>query len=218
MTDAEMASTAQVIEVETPVGQGRVTFSAGQGGGLVVLGHGAGGLTWSTDIRAVMARAQSVGWATALIDQPWRLAGRKVAERPARLDLAWVPLVAASRLLWPDGPLVVGGRSAGARVACRTFAEVAADAVLALSFPLHPPGRPEASRAAELALPVDAGRGVLVVQGERDPFGSPSEVRAAVPALGAHVVGVPGTHSLARTDPVVAVVEEWLGQLTAQGD
>lgn len=102
----------------------------------------------------------------ALVEQPWRVRGRKVAEAPPRLDAAWVDVLATME----GSPLVVGGRSAGARVACRTAAAVGADAVLCLAFPLHPPGRPERSRLAELAaVPVP----VLVVQGDRDAFGVP---------------------------------------------
>jgi predicted alpha/beta-hydrolase family hydrolase len=110
-------------------------------------------------------------------------------------------------------PLVFGGRSAGARVACRTAQGHGAQGVLALAFPLHPPGRPERSRAAELvAVPVP----VLVVQGERDPFGGPGEISAAAP--GATVRGVPGDHSL-RADPgaVTAAVLPWLAERAAVG-
>ena len=106
------------------------------------------------------------------------------------------------------GPLVVGGRSAGARVACRTAQSVGATGVLALAFPLHPPGRPAASRAAELAgvrVPV------LVVQGASDPFGTPEEVRAAVP--GVPVVAVRGGHGFtADVGPVLAAARDWLEQ------
>jgi predicted alpha/beta-hydrolase family hydrolase len=103
----------------------------------------------------------------ALVEQPWRVKGKKVAEAPARLDQAWVDVLAELT----GTPLVVGGRSAGARVACRTADEVGADAVLCLAFPLHPPGRPERSRLPELAA---VGVPVLVVQGDRDAFGVPA--------------------------------------------
>ncbi len=128
-----------------------------------------------------------------LVEQPWRVAGGRVAPRPATLDTAWVEILSGLR---HAGPLVVGGRSAGARVACRTAVEVGAAGVLALAFPLHPPGRPEASRAEELA---DAGVPVLVVQGDVDPFGSADEVAALVPTVEvAEVRG--GGHSLVRGD------------------
>src|SRR5581483_169230 len=109
------------------------------------------------------------GVTVALVEQPWRLAGRKVAGPPQQLAAAWIAVLAELR---PAGPVVVGGRSAGARVACRTALTVGADAALALAFPLHPPGRPEKSRAGEL---LESGVPTLVVQGERDPFGGPAE-------------------------------------------
>jgi predicted alpha/beta-hydrolase family hydrolase len=131
-----------------------------------VLGHGAGGGVEALDLRAARDAAHEVGMRVALVEQPWRVRGKKVAEAPPRLDQAWVDVLAGLE----GTPLVVGGRSAGARVACRTAAEVGADAVLCLAFPLHPPGRPERSRLAELtAVPVP----VLVVQGDRDAFGVP---------------------------------------------
>jgi predicted alpha/beta-hydrolase family hydrolase len=153
-------------DVETAVGVARVHLS-GRGKGLLVLGHGAGGGVDALDLRAARDAALSLGWRVALVEQPWRVRGRKVAEAPARLDLAWVDALATLT----GAPLVVGGRSAGARVACRTAEQVGADAVLCLAFPLHPPGRPAASRLAELegvAVPV------LVVQGDRDAFGVPA--------------------------------------------
>jgi predicted alpha/beta-hydrolase family hydrolase len=134
---------------------------------LLVLGHGAGGGVDALDLRAARNAALSLGWRVALVEQPWRVRGRKVAEAPARLDLAWVDVLRTLR----GAPLVVGGRSAGARVACRTAAQVGADAVLCLAFPVHPPGRPEKSRIAELEGVVVP---VLVVQGARDAFGVPA--------------------------------------------
>lgn len=131
-----------------------------------MLGHGAGGGVDALDLLAARDAALEAGMRVVLVEQPWRVKGKKVAEAPARLDLAWVDVLAELS----GTPLVVGGRSAGARVACRTAVEVGADAVLCLAFPLHPPGRPERSRLAELtAVPVP----VLVVQGERDSFGVP---------------------------------------------
>ncbi|MDP9182043.1 MAG: hypothetical protein M3P04_04620 [Actinomycetota bacterium] len=153
------------MQVETRIGTARAHLS-GEGAGLLVLGHGAGGGVDALDLLAARNAAHHAGWRVALVEQPWRVKGKKVAEAPARLDLAWVDVLA----VLTGTPLVVGGRSAGARVACRTAEQVGASAVLCLAFPLHPPGRPERSRLEELtAVQVP----VLVVQGDRDPFGMP---------------------------------------------
>jgi hypothetical protein len=132
--------------------------------------HGAGGGIEARDLQALAAVLPGHGVSVALVEQPWRVAGKKVAPAPKTLDVGW-------RGLWPTVakpglPVVAGGRSAGARVACRTATELGATAVLALSFPLHPPGRPEKSRADEL---LGAGVPTLVVQGGNDPFGKPAE-------------------------------------------
>ena len=159
------------------------------------------------------------GWLVVRVEQPWRVAGRRIATPPAQLDTAWLAVLAAlttgrGRL---PGPLVVGGRSAGARVACRTAAEVGASAVLALSFPLHPPGRPEKSRAGEARLVTDAGRPLVVIQGERDAFGGPDEVRAAL-GEAAVVRGVRGTHSFTKNPvDVLAEARAWLSGLDRSG-
>lgn len=151
--------------METSRGPARFRLD-GSGDGLVVLGHGAGGGTRSVDLLAARAAALEAGYRVALVEQPWRVGGRKVAEPPPRLDEAWRDVLA----VLSGSPLVVGGRSAGARVACRTAADVGAGAVLCLAFPLHPPGRPDRSRLPELeAVQVP----VLVVQGDRDAFGMP---------------------------------------------
>lgn len=194
----------EVWEVATPHGPARVHWfrqAGGPGAGCLVLGHGAGGRDWSADLTLLAAELPSTGWEVVLVEQPWRVSGRKVATPPATLDAAWVPVVAdvRSRLGPAAQPLVVGGRSAGARVACRTAREVGADAVLCLAFPLHPPGRPERSRAGELAMPSAAGLPVHVVQGRRDPFGSPDEVREQAPP-GVSVATVAGAHSFSA-DP-----------------
>jgi predicted alpha/beta-hydrolase family hydrolase len=165
----------------------------------VVLGHGAGGSSWSADLQALTSLTAR-GWLVVLVEQPWRVAGRKVATPPAQLDVAWLAVMAAltSGRGGLPRPWVVGGRSSGARVACRTASAVGADAVLALSFPLHPPGRPDRSRATEALLVTEAGTRLVVIQGENDPFGSPNELRAALgPA--AEVVRARGTHQFTKT-------------------
>jgi predicted alpha/beta-hydrolase family hydrolase len=164
---------------------------------------------------------ESEGWATGLVEQPWLVAGRRVAGPPPTLDAAWLPVVQALRrrggaFARVTGPLVLGGRSAGARVACRTAAALGADAVLCLSFPLHLPGyadRPDKSRAPELRLVTDAGRPIASVQGESDPFGTAAELAAYLPE-GA-VYPVPGSHSIPRSSAaaVAAAVLHFVGTL-----
>ena len=202
-----------VREVVTPVGPARVHLTRPpHARGALVLGHGAGGGVQAPDLVALTALAAD-GWLVALVEQPWRVAGRRVATPPAQLDVAWEAVLrelTRGRGRLPH-PLVTGGRSAGARVACRTAARLGADAVLALSFPLHPPGRPEKSRAHEGLEVTQAGRPLLVIQGEKDPFGSPAEVRQALGAA-AEVVSVPGPHAFARGVPgVLEAAQAWLG-------
>jgi uncharacterized protein len=170
-----------------------------------VLGHGAGGGVAAPDLLAATGAARSAGISVALVEQPYLVAGRRSPAPAHRLDAAWTAVVAQLR----DGPLrglrlMTGGRSSGARVACRTAADVGAVAVVCLAFPLHAPGRggdPAKSRLPELeAVPVPT----LVVQGERDPFGMPPDGR------GRTVVRVPGDHSLRSTAAVAEAVSEWL--------
>ena len=187
--------------LDTPEGPARVRVSGAGGVGMLVLGHGAGGSRWTDDVCAVRDAAVDAGWVVVLLDQPWRVAGRRIATRPQSLDLAWLSVLA--HLGRPAGPLVVGGRSAGARVACRTAAQVGAAAVLAVSFPLHPPGRPDRSRAEELVAPSRSGIPVHVIQGREDPMGTPEEVAAVLPAS-ASVHPVEGNHSLERSAEEVA--------------
>ncbi len=192
----------RVVEIATPRGPARVhVLRPPSAHGVAALGHGAGGGLRSVDLTAAVEALDAAGWATALVEQPWLVAGRRVAGPPPSLDAAWVPVVQALRapggaLEGVGGPLLVAGRSAGARVACRTAEILGADAVLCLSFPLHPPGRPDRLRSAELALVLEAGRPLLVVQGERDPFGTPEEVHAFVPPE--QVRPVAGTHTVGR--------------------
>jgi predicted alpha/beta-hydrolase family hydrolase len=176
-----------VRTIETPGGPASAEVfgvSKGKPKRTLVLGHGAGGGTGARDLQALAAALPALGTSVVLVAQPWRVAGRKAAGPPPTLDVAWIAVLAdlaMAKLLAPT--LVVGGRSAGARVACRTASTVGASAVLALSFPLHPPGRPERSRVDEL---LGAGVPTLVVQGEKDSFGGPREFPA-----GTAIVEVP---------------------------
>jgi predicted alpha/beta-hydrolase family hydrolase len=188
--------------VDTPHGPARLTVhAAADARGVLLLGHGAGGGFGARDLLAATAVALSAGVHVAHVEQPYRVAGRRAPAPAAQLDTAWLTVVAAVRAALPGLPLVVGGRSSGARVACRTATAADAVAVLCLAFPVHPPGRPEKDRLAELALPVVP---VLVVQGERDPFGRPP------PAPGREVVLLPGDHSLKADLPgFTAAVAAW---------
>lgn len=203
--------------IDTPAGEARVTWHDGGRGARAVLalGHGAGGGVEARDLVALAAALPALGVTVALVEQPWRVAGKKVAPAPKTLDVAW-------RALWPvlaepGLPVIAGGRSAGARVACRTAVELGAAAVLALSFPLHPPGRPEKSRAAEL---LGAGVPTLVVQGGRDPFGPPEEFPAgteivAVPYAD-HGFAVPKRADLSQRDALCVITDgvgDWLSVL-----
>lgn len=198
--------------MQTPVGTARAHLSGPDGGGgTLVLGHGAGGGVDAPDLLAARDAGLAAGLAVVLVEQPWRVAGRRVAEAPPRLDAAWTAVLDA---LAPTRPLVVGGRSAGARVACRTASGCGAVAVLALAFPLVVP-RTGASRLAELRQP-DVPR--LVVQGSRDAFGVP----AAQDGVAVHVVqGCDHAFAVRRADGRTAqgvaaelrsVITQWLAQ------
>jgi predicted alpha/beta-hydrolase family hydrolase len=182
----------------------------------LLLGHGAGGGIDAPDLAALAQDLPRQGVSVVRVEQPWRVAGKRIAAAPPTLDEGWRAVL--HRLRADDvltGPLVLGGRSAGARVACRTAVEHGASGVLALAFPLHPPGRPEKSRAAELtAVSVP----LVVVQGETDAFGSPAAVAAALDGqAGASVYAVPGDHSLKKNvDVVGAAAMSWLDELTAR--
>jgi predicted alpha/beta-hydrolase family hydrolase len=196
----------KVLEIETPHGPARVQLDrvARAWGGLV-LGHGAGGGIESPDLVGAAEAAGSARISVALVEQPYRVAGRRAPAPASQLDLAWTSVV---RQLAAGGlaglPILTGGRSSGARVACRTAAETGSVAVVCLAFPLHPPGRLGQSRLAEL----DAVRvPTLVVQGENDPFGTPP------PAANRTVVRVPGTHALRSSAVVAAAVADWLATL-----
>ncbi|PVG83295.1 hydrolase [Nocardioides gansuensis] len=206
---------AAVKTVQTPQGEGRLhTRRARHPLATLMLSHGAGGGVDARDLVTLAHALPSQGITTVLFEQPWRVAGRKIAGAPATLDAA---LRAACDVMRVRTPLVLGGRSAGARSAARTARSLGASGCLLLSFPLHPPGRPEASRLDELTgvrLPT------LVVQGERDPFGRPEEFPAGVRGVdlavvpGAdHGLKVPARGPVTQEEAMGIVVEtvlEWL--------
>ncbi|MER7269743.1 alpha/beta family hydrolase [Micromonospora carbonacea] len=192
-------------EIVTPRGPARVDtdLPAGPPRALLALGHGAGGDVDAPDLGALRDAAARAGLVVCRVTQPYRVAGRRAPAPAGHLDEAWTAVLAELRRRHPAVPaLVVGGRSSGARVACRTATAVGADAVVALAFPLHPPGRPERSRAAELAT----GLPTLVVNGDRDPFGVPESGRRV------RVVVRPGERHDLAGDPAgtAAVVVDWL--------
>lgn len=197
---------SRVWQVETSRGLARVhADEAAVPQQLLVLGHGAGGGVEAPDLVAVADALPGLGTTVWRVEQPWRVAGKRVAPAPSTLDDAWLQVLATAP---SELPLVLGGRSAGARVACRTAGTLGAAGVVALAFPLHPPGRPEKSRVAELDA-VDVP--VLVVQGRSDAFGRPNEFPAA---SGRRVVEVPGDHSLrADVDAVSAAVTSFIDDL-----
>ena len=173
---------------------------------LLVLTHGAGGSADSPDLLASCDAALGLGGLVARVTQPYRIRGARAPGSAVRQDAAWVEIVAALTARVPGVPLVQGGRSNGARVACRTAPAVGARAVIALAFPLRPPGRTGQSRVAELRAAGTAGAAVLVVNGERDPFGIPGAGDAD------RVVVVPGeTHALRGHRAVIAgAIADWL--------
>jgi hypothetical protein len=184
--------TSSVTPVDTPQGPGRLFVDlAEQPGPILVLGHGAGGGIGAVDLELLAQDLPAIGTSVVRFEQPWRTAGRKVGAPPPKLDQAWCAaldwLVSQE---WAQHQLLVGGRSAGARVACRTASYTKPAAIVCLAFPLHLPGRPDKSRVAELLAP-DVPR--LVLQGTKDSFGTPEEIRAAVgKAPGISVVELPG--------------------------
>ncbi len=159
---------------------------------LLVLTHGASGGVATADVTAVRDAALGAGIAVALVTQPYRVAGRRNPPQPAPQDAAWLAVLAGLRKRrgLTSLPLITGGRSNGARVACRTADACGAVGVVALAFPVHPPGRPDKSRLDELQAPSVP---VLVVQGERDPFGMPPD------GAGRTVVRIPGADHGLRT-------------------
>jgi uncharacterized protein len=180
----------------------------------LVLGHGAGGGSADRDLNALAMALPRQGVSVLRLDQPWRVAGRRVAPSPRILDEGWV---AALDSLRPQTPLVVGGRSAGARVACRTARQLGASGCLALAFPLHPPGRPDKTRVDEL---LGSGVTTLVVQGDRDSFGRPEEfpdgVDLAVVPGADHSFRVPKGNVLNQEDALAVLLEATLEWITRE--
>jgi predicted alpha/beta-hydrolase family hydrolase len=194
------------VEIGTPHGPALAHLHAAEDPrAALVLGHGAAGGVAARDLVAATNAALEARVSVALVEQPYRVAGRR-SQAPARqLDAAWAAVVEHLRSDAFSGlPLITGGRSAGARVACRTAADTGAAGVLCLAFPVHPPGKPEKSRLDELdAVTVP----VLVIQGESDPFGMPP------PAPGREVVAQPGTHALTGDLGALAeAVRGWLAR------
>jgi uncharacterized protein len=197
------------VEIATPHGPALAHLHRAEDarGGLV-LGHGAGGGVTARDLVAATQAALEARVSVALVEQPYRVAGRKSPAPAKQLDTAWDAVVDHLRGdVFAGLPLITGGRSAGARVACRTAAITYAAGVLCLAFPVHPPGRPEKTRLGELdAVTVP----VLVIQGESDPFGMPPA------AEGREIVAQPGTHALTGDlGGLAEAVRGWLERLLA---
>jgi predicted alpha/beta-hydrolase family hydrolase len=204
-------SVVPALDIDTPHGPARAHLhAADEPVGALVLGHGAGGGVGAPDLVAATDAALAAGFSVALVEQPYRLAGRRSPAPARQLDAAWTAVVSSLSEGELGGlPMVVGGRSAGARVACRTAAETGAVAVLCLAFPLHAPGRGANGKTRQPEL--DAVEvPCLVVQGRRDPFGMP---RASSTRT---VIEVDGNHSLkADLDAVTEAVGDWLSGLTS---
>lgn len=206
------------LRIETRSGTATATWEVpSDAKALLVLGHGASGSVDARDLAKVSKAAQAAGYGVARVTQPYRVLGRKAPAPAAALDAAFEDVIAALRECL-DVPVISGGRSSGARVACRTAAATGAAGVLALAFPLHPPGRPDRTRAPELhAVSVP----VLVLQGERDPFGSPEEIGATAPPASVRLERVPGANhgfAVRKGDPPVLddlteTVIAWLDEL-----
>ncbi|WP_369175331.1 alpha/beta family hydrolase [Streptomyces sp. R28] len=203
--------------IGTDAGDARITWHPARKARLVLaVSHGAGGGIEARDVRALARALPAQGVTVALVEQPWRVAGKKVAPAPKTLDVGWRGIWPA--LAGPGLPVISGGRSAGARVACRTAVELGAHAVLALSFPLHPPGKPEKSRADEL---LGAGVPTLVVQGGNDPFGKPQEFpdgdfELVEVEYGDHGFAVPKRAPLGQDEAVAIITDavvKWVGSL-----
>lgn len=206
--------TPTVRSVDTPHGEGRLHVHRARSPlATLLLSHGAGGGVGARDLVALADALPREGFSVVLFEQPWRVAGRKIATPPPTLDAA---LTAAARTMRPRTPLVVGGRSAGARSAARTARSLGAVGCLALSFPLHAPGRTDPTRLPEL---LGVGLPTLVVQGERDAMGRPEEfpddadLDLSVVPGGDHGLKVPARGVVTQDEAMAIVVEstlEWL--------
>ncbi len=198
--------------VATPRGEARlVTRRAKRPIATLVLTHGAGGGIEAPDLLRLARTLPQQDVSVVLVEMPWRVAGKRLAPAPAVIDACFTAAVDGLRM---RSPLVLGGRSAGARSACRIGRQVGARGVLALAFPLHPPGRPEKSRLDEL---LGARVPTLVIQGERDPFGTPEELPAgvelAVVPAADHSMKVPKGAGVSQADALAVVLEatlEWV--------
>lgn len=193
--------------VPTPQGDARlVVRRAKRPVATLVLTHGAGGGIDAPDLLRLARTLPQQEVSVTLVEMPWRVQGRKLAPRPELIDQAFLAVMNAMRM---RTPLIVGGRSAGARSACRIARTVGAKGVLALSFPLHPPGKPEKSRREELLAPGDIE--VVVVNGARDPFGIPD----AADATEVHVIAGQAHSYRAGFEEIVAVLAPWLERWSA---
>jgi uncharacterized protein len=197
------------MQIDTVAGPARVEVDDVEAPRFqLVLTHGAGGGVASADLMAARQAGLDAGGAVARVLQPYRVAGASAPGSAQRQDAAWLEVIAALRASHPDVPLIQGGRSNGARLACRTAQAAGAAAVIALAFPLHPPGKadvPEKSRAGELR---SAGVPVLVINGDRDPFGVPDAADAD------RLVVLKGeTHTLSKQRAaIVSAVASWLSE------
>jgi len=208
----------ELIMVDTAQGPGRLHVDrAADPDRVIMLGHGAGGGVNAMDLSALAAALPPLGVTVIRYEQPWRVAGRKVAVLPPRLDEAWIVAVAQVRATLDPAKLIFGGRSAGARVACRTADDHGADAVMCLAFPLHPPGRTDKSRLPELLSPSVP---VHVVQGERDAFGGAAlvedQTRSATNVVVTTVPGADHSMKVAKgADPGPAAVRRLIVEAVA---
>lgn len=205
----------ELLDLATPHGPAHVHLHAADGAiGAVLLGHGAGGQVTAKDLQAVTMAALDASMSVALVEQPYRVAGRKSPAPAHQLDAVWVTVADQLRAGRLAGlPVVAGGRSSGARVACRTAAATGASGVLCLAFPLRPPQRKASAAPQDRTPELEAVTvPVLIVQGGRDPFGMPGT------APGREVVVVRGTHALTGDlGAVAAAVAEWLPRVLAGG-
>jgi uncharacterized protein len=198
--------------IETAAGpaQASMDWPAAKAACLLVLTHGAGGRPDSADVLAVRDAGLALGAVTALVTQPYVVRGARAPGSAGKQDAAWTEIIAALRGQHPGLPVIQGGRSNGARVVCRTAHAVGARGVIALAFPLHPPGHPERTRVAELP---EQPMPTLVLNGERDPFGIPEG------GCGIRVIVLSGqAHALSKDPATIGgVAGDWIRGLLASG-